>query len=71
MAPFDCAGRLDGTRRAGLKGQDRGFRGRRNLHHILSEYVDHYNAHRPHRTLSQRPPDAKIPAATAEDNIRI
>ena len=28
--------------------------------------------HRPHRTLSQRPPDAKIPAApAAEDNIRV
>jgi putative transposase len=27
--------------------------------------------HRPHRTLSQRPPDAKIPAAPAEDNIRV
>jgi hypothetical protein len=45
--------------------------GQRHLHHTLSEYVDHYNTHRPHRTLSQRPPDAKIPAAPAEDNIRI
>src|ERR1019366_9067333 len=45
--------------------------GRRYLHHTLSEYVDHYNTHRPHRTLSQQPPDAKIPAAPAEDNIRI
>ena len=35
--------------------------GRRHLHHVLSEYVDHYNTHRPHRTLSQRPPDGKIP----------
>jgi hypothetical protein len=31
--------------------------GRRHLHHTLSEYVDHYNTHRPHRTLSQQPPD--------------
>jgi hypothetical protein len=31
--------------------------GRRHLHHVLSEYVDHYNTHRPHRTLSQKPPD--------------
>jgi transposase InsO family protein len=45
--------------------------GQRHLHHTLSEYVDHYNTHRPHRTLSQRPPDAKIPAAPAEDNIRV
>ena len=29
--------------------------GRRHLHHTLSEYVDHYNTHRPHRTLSQQP----------------
>ena len=45
--------------------------GRRHLHHTLSEYVDRYNTHRPHRTLSQRPPDAKIPAAPAADNIRV
>jgi putative transposase len=45
--------------------------GRRHLHHTLSEYVDHYNTHRPHRTLSQRPPDGKIPTAPAEDNIRV
>ena len=24
--------------------------GRRHLHHVLSEYVDQYNTHRPHRT---------------------
>jgi hypothetical protein len=45
--------------------------GRGHLHHVLSEYVDHYNTHRPHRTLSQRPPDAKIPAAPADDNFRV
>src|ERR1035441_4711873 len=44
---------------------------RRHLPHILSEYVGHYNPPRPHRALSQRPPDAKIPAAPAEDNIRV
>ena len=45
--------------------------GRRHLHHILSEYADHYNTHRPHRALSQRPPDGKIPVAPADDNIRV
>jgi transposase InsO family protein len=45
--------------------------GRRHLHHTLSEYVDHYNTHRPHRTLSQRPPDGKIPVAPADDTIRV
>jgi Integrase core domain len=28
----------------------------RHLQLVLSEYVDHYNVHRPHRTLHQRPP---------------
>jgi hypothetical protein len=37
----------------------------------LSEDADHYNTHRPHRTLSQRPPDGKIPVAPAEDNIGV
>jgi putative transposase len=45
--------------------------GRRHLHHALSEYVDHYNTHRPHRTLGQRAPDGKIPAAAAGDIIRV
>ena len=45
--------------------------GRRHLHHTLSEYVDHYNTHRPHRTLSQQPPDGKAPVAPADDNIRV
>jgi len=29
--------------------------GRRHLEAVLAEYVDHYNAHRPRRSLSQRP----------------
>ena len=45
--------------------------GRRHLHHALSEYVDHYNTHRPHRTLGQRAPGGKIPAALADDTIRV
>ncbi len=45
--------------------------GRRHLHRTLSEYADHYNTHRPHRTLSQRPPDGKIPVAPADDNTRV
>jgi putative transposase len=28
----------------------------RHLQQVLSEYVDHYNVHRPHRTLHQSPP---------------
>jgi transposase InsO family protein len=30
--------------------------GRRHLQSVLVEYVDHYNTHRPHRSLRQRPP---------------
>lgn len=32
--------------------------GRRHLEAVLSEYVDHYNRHRPHRALGQRSPSA-------------
>jgi hypothetical protein len=45
--------------------------GRRHLHHVLGEYVDHYNTHRPHRTLSQQPPDGSTHLAPAGDNIRV
>ena len=45
--------------------------GRRHLHHTLSEYVDHYNTHRPHRALRQRPPDGRISVVSADDNIRV
>jgi len=30
--------------------------GRRHLEHVLAAYVAHYNEHRPHRALEQRPP---------------
>ncbi len=30
--------------------------GERHLRLVLNEYVDHYNVHRPHRTLQQSPP---------------
>jgi hypothetical protein len=32
--------------------------GRRHLEAVLAEYVEHYNAHRPHRYLRQRAPSA-------------
>ncbi|WP_344317130.1 integrase core domain-containing protein [Acrocarpospora pleiomorpha] len=35
--------------------------GPQHLHAILTEYIDHYNGHRPHRTLNQTPPNG--PAA--------
>jgi putative transposase len=30
--------------------------GRRHLERVLAEYVEHYNQHRPHRSLTQRCP---------------
>ena len=32
--------------------------GRRHLETVLAEYVEHYNSHRPHRSLIQRAPSA-------------
>ncbi|MFG1710661.1 integrase core domain-containing protein [Nonomuraea sp. M3C6] len=31
--------------------------GERHLRSVLNEYLDHYNAHRPHQARGQRPPD--------------
>jgi putative transposase len=30
--------------------------GHRHLQSVMAEYVDHYNGHRPHRSLGQQPP---------------
>ena len=35
--------------------------GSRHLDVVLREYVQHFNAHRPHRSLDQRPPTASTP----------
>ena len=35
----------------------------RHLTHVLTEYVRHYNTHRPHRSLDQRPPPPDPAAA--------
>jgi putative transposase len=36
--------------------------GRRHLQHVLASYVLHYNEHRPHRSLEQRPPRTDPPS---------
>jgi transposase InsO family protein len=45
--------------------------GRRHLASVLAEYVDHYNSHRPHRSLAQAPPlgPAQPPAAIAGGRV--
>jgi putative transposase len=48
--------------------------GRRHLEAVLAEYVEHYNAHRPHRSLSQRSPadsDATPPTIGDVDAARL
>ena len=37
--------------------------GEQHLRLVLREYVEHYNVHRPHRTLCQRPPAGREPPA--------
>jgi transposase InsO family protein len=46
--------------------------GERHLRLVLSEYVDHYNGHRPHRTLRQNPPAGRAhpPADVTGTRIR-
>lgn len=45
---------------------------RRHLEHVLHIYTAHYNRHRPHRSLSLRPPDesASAPAPCPAPHIR-
>jgi putative transposase len=38
--------------------------GRRHLEAVFSEYAEHYNSHRPHRSLGQLPPQPKDEAPT-------
>jgi putative transposase len=37
---------------------------RRHLRHVLREFVDHYNTHRPHRALGLAPPEPRHPPPT-------
>ena len=38
---------------------------------VLSEYVDHYNSHRPHRTLQQNPPAGRAHPSAELTGMRI
>jgi putative transposase len=41
---------------------------RRHLEHILAVFVDHYNTHRPHRSLDQAPPAGRIAPRTPDED---
>ena len=43
----------------------------RHLRLVLSEYVEHYNVHRPHRTLRQSPPAGHERPPTMGPNVRV
>lgn len=45
--------------------------GERHLRLVLSEYVEHYNVHRPHRTLGQSPPAGRDRPPIMETNVRL
>ncbi len=45
--------------------------GERHLRLVLGEYANHYNAHRPHRTLHQNPPAGRADPAAAVTNMRV
>ncbi|NJC85344.1 transposase [Planosporangium mesophilum] len=60
FVPLACGARILGS--AVLKCSSVRARALRSRHargheRILSEYTRHYNGHRPHRSLGQRPPD--------------
>ena len=45
--------------------------GERYLHLVLGEYADHYNTHRPHRTLRQSPPSGRPDPPAAGASIQV
>src|SRR5215468_11276125 len=45
--------------------------GERHLRLVLTEYADHYNVHRPHRTLCQRPPAGREHPPAMGSKVRV
>jgi putative transposase len=45
--------------------------GERHLLLVLGEYIDHYNSHRPHRTLQQNPLAGRSHLSAIGTNIRV
>ena len=70
MRANSCAERFVGTLRRECL--DRMLiTGERHLRLVLSEYADHYNVHRPRRTLCQRPPAGRERPPTMNPNVRV
>jgi hypothetical protein len=44
---------------------------RRQLEVVLAEYVAHFNAHRPHRTLDQAAPLQPLPSPALLSQLRV
>jgi putative transposase len=45
--------------------------GERHLQLVLGEYIDHYDTHRPHRTLQQSPPAGRPHPPAPSANVRV
>ncbi|MCP4087055.1 MAG: transposase [Actinomycetia bacterium] len=43
----------------------------RQVERIVADYIDHYNVHRPHRSLDQRPPQAVEATRDAPQQLRV
>ena len=44
---------------------------RRQLNKLVVDYIDHYNTHRPHRSLDQRPPVATDPPNQPDSHLQV
>ena len=44
---------------------------RRQINKLVVDYIDHYNTHRPHRSLDQRPPVATDPSDQPDRHLQV